>query len=95
MGQPAEESVNVPVSAPIDTDTAGKGGNIAIHSVLRVLCPEKDTGGTGFLHKSGNIITADHVVRDCQTPTTILPDGTRGSAKTIAYDQDHDLVDKI
>ena len=50
------------------------------------------TVGTGFLHKSGNIITADHVVRDCADVVMILPDGTRGTVTTTAADQDHDLA---
>ena len=55
----------VPVAAPMTTDLAGKSGNIAVESVLRVLCPSKNRSGTGFVHKSGNMITAAHVVEGC------------------------------
>jgi hypothetical protein len=69
----ADDLNNVPVSAPIDTDSAGRAGDIATHAVIRLLCVEHNTVGTGFLHKSGNIITADHVVRGCTTPQMVLP----------------------
>jgi S1-C subfamily serine protease len=60
--------------------------------VVRLICREKNTSGTGFLHKSGNIITADHVVRDCKNPEFVLPNGTLASTSTVASDQDHDLA---
>ena len=86
------DETRVPVSAPIDTDSAGKGGDTAINAVVRLICQEKNTSGTGFLHKSGNIITADHVVRDCKNPEFVLPNGALSPASTIASDQDHDLA---
>ncbi len=88
----ADDLNNVPVSAPIDTDSAGRAGDVATHSVVRLVCVERNTVGTGFYHKSGNIITADHVVRGCNNILLILPDGRRGSATTLAEDQDHDLA---
>jgi hypothetical protein len=95
MGGPmgiADDLNNIPVAAPIDTDSAGRGGDIATHSIVRLICVAQNSVGTGFLHKSGNIITADHVVRGCPAPEMILPDGTRASVTTIATDQDHDLA---
>src|SRR5260370_14859010 len=88
----AEDLNNVPVSTPIDTDSAGRAGDIATHSVVRLICQAQNSVGTGFLHKSGNLITADHVVRGCTAPEMILPDGTRAAVSTIATDQEHDLV---
>jgi hypothetical protein len=88
----ADDLTNIPVAAPIDTDTAGRGGNIAVHSVLRIICIQQNSTGTGFLHKSGNIITADHVVRGCPQPIIQLPDGTKVSAAVSAGDQDYDLA---
>jgi hypothetical protein len=88
----ADDLNTVPVSAPIDTDSTGRAGDVATHSVIRLICVDQNTLGTGFLHKSGNILTADHVVRDCKNVVMILPDGTRGSTTTIATDQDHDLA---
>jgi S1-C subfamily serine protease len=87
----ADDLTNIPVAAP-DTDSAGRSGDIAIHTVVRLICVEQNSMGTGFLHKSGNIITADHVARGCQNLEMILSDGRRGPATTIAADQDHDLA---
>jgi S1-C subfamily serine protease len=88
----AQDLNNVPVAAPIDTDSAGRGGDIATHAVVRLVCVAQNTVGTGFLHKSGNILTADHVVRGCSEPQMVLPNGTLAPVTTIATDQDHDLA---
>lgn len=88
----AAQLSDVPVSAPIDTNSAGRGGDIAAHSVMRILCIDHGTMGTGFLHKSGKIVTADHVIHDCEHLQLVLPDGTRPTAKTLAEDQGHDLA---
>jgi len=53
---------------------------------------DQGTVGTGFLHKSGNIVTADHVVRGCANVVVVLPDGKQGQTTTLADDQDHDLA---
>lgn len=52
----------LPTSAPMTTDLAGRSGNLAVPSVLRVRIPRLNIGGTAFFHKSGNAITAAHVV---------------------------------
>jgi S1-C subfamily serine protease len=88
----AEDTQSIPVSAPIDTDSAGRGGDVAVSAVVRLLCLEHGTQGTGFLHKSGNVITADHVARDCSKLVMVLPDGARGALTILAMDQDHDLA---
>ena len=41
---------------------AGHNGPIASASVMRVVCLATGMRGTGFLHKSGRVITAAHVV---------------------------------
>lgn len=66
------EETNIPTAAPMTTDLAGGSANVAYPSVLRVLCPSKQMSGTGFLHKSGNVITAFHVVADCEAKDIIL-----------------------
>jgi S1-C subfamily serine protease len=88
----ADSYNDIPTAAPIDTDSAGRAGDVATQSVIRLVCVDQNTVGTGFLHKSGNIITADHVVRNCNNIVIILPDGKRGPATIIAADQDHDLA---
>lgn len=88
----AEDLNNVSTAAPIDTDSAGRLGDVATHAVIRLVCPERNEVGTGFLHKSGNLITADHVVRGCAQPMMVMPNGTLSPVTTIALDQDHDLA---
>ena len=83
---------DVPVSAPIDPNSAGRGGDVAAHSVMRIFCVDHGTFGTGFLHKSGNIITADHVVHDCRTLELVLSDNTHEAATIAAEDQDRDIA---
>ena len=83
---------DVPVSAPIDPNSAGRGGDIATRSVMRIFCIDHGTFGTGFLHKSGNIITADHVVHDCKSLRLVLSDNTNEAATVVAEDQDRDLA---
>lgn len=56
-------SNQIPVAAPVTTDSAGTNSSTALSAVMRVICPTTDSTGTGFLHASGWIITAEHVVR--------------------------------
>lgn len=84
--------VNVPVKAPINTESAAKGGAIAIKSVFRIICAAQDSMGTGFLHKSGNVLTAAHVVKNCQSPKIMRDDGSLASARVIASDSDIDIA---
>lgn len=82
------------VAAPMTTDLAGKSGNLAVESVLRILCPSKNRSGTGFLHKSGKFITAGHVVEGC-TAKEILVVSAQGKlihVSEIKIDEDLDLA---
>lgn len=82
----------VPVSAPIDTDSAGRGGDIAQQSVFRVICPDTNSSGTGFLHHSGNVITAEHVIRGSKRPHIIFSNGTGMAASIAAQEKRIDLA---
>lgn len=83
---------HVPVSAPIDTDSAGRGGGIATQACVRVLCPAANSAGTGFLHSSGKVITAEHVVRGCSSVTLMRSDLTAVPGTVIAVDPILDLA---
>jgi serine protease Do len=82
----------LPVATTVDTTSFGKGGDVALQSVFRIVDREKGSSGTGFLHKSGNIITADHVVTGGLKPIVLLPDGTYHKAKVIASSKDLDIA---
>jgi len=63
--------------------------------VFAVLCraalPKQ---GTGFLHKSGRVITAGHVVSGCSGPDTLLAgdDKVKAGVSTIIRDEMMDLA---
>lgn len=69
----------IPTAAPMTTDLAGGSGATAFPSVFRVLCPAKQSSGTGFLHKSGKVITVFHVVSGCAAQDILLL-GVQGQA---------------
>jgi serine protease Do len=50
--------------------------------------------GTGFLHKSGKIITAAHVVRECNPNDVfiILPQGAKVEITKIISDENNDIA---
>jgi hypothetical protein len=78
-----------PGAACADREYAGRGGWGAANSVYRIICVDRGISGTGFLHKSGDIITADHVVHGCSKAFAI---GRRGSAIAVKIDfEDADL----
>jgi hypothetical protein len=90
MANPIELNT-VPTAAPIDTDSAGKLGDIATQAVFRLLCLERGEGGTAFLHKSGNLITAEHVVRACAKPQ-MFSNGSLIDVGVVASDAELDLA---
>lgn len=87
-----EQSQTLPVAAPIDTDSAGRGGEKALHSVFRVISRELNSSGTGFLHKSGKIVTAEHVVRNTAAPLIVFPDGSAIESTVIGVDAETDIA---
>jgi S1-C subfamily serine protease len=85
-------TTDVFVSAPIDSDSAGKGGSVAAQSVVRIICPRKDSAGSGFLHKSGKIVTAHHVVANCSEILVAPASGAPVKATVTASDEELDLT---
>ena len=84
----------IPTSAPMLTDSPGRNGQIAATSVFRVVCPKKKSGGTAFLHKSGKVITAAHIVHGCK-PEDVVLITTKGKTIKITKvitDVDRDLA---
>lgn len=56
------ERTQIPTSAQMMTDSPGQSARMAVPSVFRIQCPQKNRGGSAFLHKSGKVITAAHIV---------------------------------
>ena len=84
----------VPTSAPLMTDSPGQTGGVAAISVFRVVCPHKRLGGSAFLHKSGKVITAAHIVAGCEPNDVILitAKGKPVKIDKIVIDSDVDLA---
>jgi S1-C subfamily serine protease len=82
---------------PLVTDKtvlAGKAAELAIPSVLRVVNIINNTAGTGFAHKSGVIITAEHVISSSKDEDIILIlySGQKVKIKSSVKDQNRDLA---
>ncbi len=84
----------MPTGAPVATDTAGKSGAIAASSVVRVICSAEGTGGSGFLHGSGKVISAAHVVAGCDRSKLVLipTSGSPVPVSEIKLDEKLDLA---
>lgn len=82
------------VSPPLYSDSAGKSGHKAAVSVFRIIIPRRDRTGTGFLHESGKILTAAHVVSDCVPKDVFirLPGGKNVPVSNITSDEDIDVA---
>jgi S1-C subfamily serine protease len=65
-------NLEIPTAAPMTTELAGGSGATALPSVFRVICPPRQNSGTGFLHKSGKVITVFHVVAGCSAQDIVL-----------------------
>ena len=59
----ATEEQDVPIATRMVLDAAGEVGRSAIKSVYMIYCPKTKAKGTGFLIRSGYIITNEHVIR--------------------------------
>jgi len=87
----AEEDTN-PV--PARHDVAGKNGAIAAESVFQIVVPKQNCSGTGFLHTSGNVLTAAHVIKgaDPKDVMMLLGNGNKVHLKKIVADYDVDIA---
>jgi S1-C subfamily serine protease len=88
----AQDNASIPVAAPMSTDSAGKAREIALKSVLRVVCPKEDWAGSGFVHKTGKIITAEHVIDRCSEILVIPSEGPSVAASAMAEDKNLDIA---
>jgi len=84
----------ITVSAPMTTDLSGKHGRLITQSTFRILVPSKNRSGTAFLHKSGKVITAAHIVKNCLSKDVILVDYRKHSYKIteIVSNSEYDLA---
>ncbi len=95
-GHPVLEEANagdqIPISAPLTSDAAGTNAEKAMSSVMRIYA--NGGVGTGFLHKSGYVITAGHVV-GCAASSNIFAItafGNRCEFTNVIVDTNLDLA---
>lgn len=91
---PCQAANDVKVEGPITTHLAGKSSSVALPSVLRIVNLNGSTSGTGFVHKSGVVITAEHVVSsyEARDIILILSSGQKTAVKSIIRDPARDLA---
>lgn len=89
-----EAESNVPISTRWTLDAVGETGRTAINSVYMIVCPKTLKKGTGFLIKTGQIITNEHVVRDCLVSEIYAYSSYRKkiSFRQILLDEKRDLA---
>jgi S1-C subfamily serine protease len=84
----------IQVSAPLATDPAGRMGAVVKQSVFRLIIPKKNRMGTGFLHTSGNVLTAAHVIEGANAADVVIltADGKKIAVKKIVTDPHTDVA---
>lgn len=92
MPPPAAAAKESPADAPITPESAGRGGIVAVRSVVRITCSGWGPSGTGFVHKSGRVITAAHVVADCPGAAVVGAENRPVKVKNVAVDAERDLA---
>lgn len=75
-------------------DAVGEVGRSAIKSVYLIACPKTNRKGTGFLIKSGHLVTNWHVVRDSDVTEVCAAssDGKKILFRNILSDENRDLA---
>jgi len=91
---PPASYCQIRVSSFLYNDSPGKTSATARTSVFRIQCPTTRSAGTGFLHSSGKILTAAHVVTDCPKLgiRILIPSGKEVKGTVIAIDSKVDLA---
>ncbi len=85
---------DIKVEGTVTTHLVGKTSPTALPSVLRINNLKSNTSGTGFVHKSGVVITAEHVVSPCEAKdiSLILSSGQQVAIKSVIKDPKRDLA---
>jgi S1-C subfamily serine protease len=60
-----KDKMEIPISTKWLIDSVGETGRNLIINIFMIICPKANSKGTGFLYKSGHMITNWHVVKDC------------------------------
>jgi S1-C subfamily serine protease len=60
-----EQSPNIPIDTQLTLDSSAATQKPAIKSVLYIECKKRNAKGTGFVISGGMVVTAAHVICDC------------------------------
>ena len=94
VGCTSSSLVYPPKNTQMMTVPPGQSGQMAVSSVFRILCPKENKVGSAFLHKSGKVITAAHIV-DGVPPNEVFLRTARNKEikiREIVMDIDLDLA---
>ncbi len=88
------QDTKLPVATQWTLDAAGPIQRNAVKSVLMLVCPRSSNKGTGFVLKSGLVVTANHVVAGCGVADIVAFDasGRQIHFQKVAGDQQRDLA---
>ena len=86
--------VSIPISTRWLLDAVGDIGRSAINSVYMIVCPETGQKGTGFLLRSGHVMTNWHVVEGSTISSVraISSGGVEVNFNDLIVDQNRDLA---
>jgi len=86
--------MSVPVSTKWVLDAVGPTGRVAVESVYLIYCAKTGLKGSGWLHKSGRLITNEHVVQGCVAAEVLAlsSSGAQVAFKDLKLDADQDLA---
>ena len=85
---------DLPISTKWLIDSVGETGRTLINHIFIILCQKNNSKGTGFLYKSGHIITNWHVVKECfaNEIIAISSNGKRIEFTNVVSDKNRDLA---
>ena len=85
---------SIPISTQWLLDAMSETERSAISSVYLIVCPKTNSKGTGFLIRSGHLITNWHVIKDCNTTEVFAmsSDDKKISFQNIISDENRDLA---
>ncbi len=78
--------------SPGQGEYTGRGAVGAMNSVYRLACPDLGSAATAFGHRSGKVITAGHVVKNCEKSKIVLRNssGETAGVSEVIVDADRD-----
>jgi S1-C subfamily serine protease len=82
------------VNAKLVLDAAGPEQRNSLKTIYLIVCPDSNSGGSGFLLNTGVVVTNSHVVSTCteKTPFGVSTENVKVMFSRIITDRDRDLA---